>query len=110
MRIGKPQHEATLAEFAEQLRKKGYRVIILNGASPDGIAISPEGRVCAIEVLGQSWRAGHGWGCKSTFAEKKRLYSMFDDILFAVFRYSKAKYKLRGLTNKLQARKEQGNN
>lgn len=101
MPIGKELHEQKLVEFKRDLEKEGWRVILLEGKSPDGIAVR-DGKICAIEVLGKrltgtgkykgkyktegkvrySWRLEGGF----TFAAKRRIYSMFDDILFCVYK------------------------
>jgi len=90
MKRGTPEREKSLKEFQMELLQQGYRVILLRGMSPDGIAISPEGKIYAIEVLGQHWRRKGGWHQGGpTVSEKRRQYAMFDDLLIRFFRYPK---------------------
>jgi hypothetical protein len=89
MRRGSKQHEEELTKTVVLLEKEGWRVIDLNGMSPDAIAIK-NGKVVAVEVLGKDWRNHpktirrelHGsW----TYAGKKKQYAMFDDVKIVTF-------------------------
>jgi hypothetical protein len=86
--IGGRQHEAILDEAILEMQKKGWRIIRLDGKSPDAIAVK-DGRIVALEVMGRTWRQGKGWDLAGhgTFQTKKQEYSMFDEIMFWTFRY-----------------------
>ena len=71
-----PRHEAKVAEVAEHLRKKGYRVVELHRKSPDAVA-AVKGKIVAVEILGPRIR---------TETAKRLDYDMFDDVL--IFHYS----------------------
>lgn len=89
-RRGSETHEKTLREYKQELEEKGARVILLRETSPDGIAVFPDGRICAIEVLGRHHRAGKGWHYGGqTMKHKRRQYAMFDEVLFKQFHYPK---------------------
>ncbi len=92
---GSEGHETRLREYAKELESKGWRVISLKGKSPDAIAVQNEA-VVAVEVLSKvrmsklkrgkwirEWRYASGY----TLAEKRRNYSMFDDVFFAVWKH-----------------------
>ncbi len=93
--IGGPQHEAILREKVKELEGDGWRVIVLHGKSPDAIAVK-DGRIVAVEAVQKMrvkrvshakekgkfrWKHLGGW----TIASKKRLYHMFDDVIFAIY-------------------------
>lgn len=89
MRKGSKQHEDELQKTIEKLTEEGYRVINLQGQSPDAIA-TKEGKIIAVEVLGKSWRyhpkttskeLHSGW----THLGKIKEYSMFDDVKIIEF-------------------------
>lgn len=96
---GSKQHQEKLQEFKAELEKEGWRVILLEAKSPDGIAVK-DGEICAVEVIGKELRrAGeykgkyktgeprYQWTRPSgfTFAGKRRIYHMFDDVIFGVY-------------------------
>jgi hypothetical protein len=89
--IGGPLHESTLTDAIEKFEAEGYRVVRLDGKSPDAIA-TKDGRLIAIEVVGKykskrGRRLSKGWTIGGhTIAEKKRLYSMFDDVIVVCYR------------------------
>ena len=83
--MGSEQHEKELNEEIERLENKGYRVINLEGKSPDAIAIK-DGKVVAVEVLGVSYyKKNHTF--KGTFSIKQKLgtYHMFDGVMIKNF-------------------------
>ena len=84
MNTGNEQHGLLLNETIRELEAEGWRVVDLKGKSPDAVA-AKDGKLIAIEVLGQSWTK-KGWKGNWTFRSKKANYSMFDDVLIKVFR------------------------
>lgn len=96
MRRGSKQHEEELKKAILELQNEGYRVIDLNGVSPDAIAIK-DGKIVAIEVLGKCWRkcankfakekglTGY-WHGSWTHRGKSKLYSMFDEVKIFTFK------------------------
>ncbi len=93
--IGGKQHEDTLTDAIVDLERKGWRVIRLNGKSPDAIAVRDD-RIVAVEVLARYERTrkkkGHSWEISGgTFQLKIQDYAMFDDVIFYTFRRSKWK-------------------
>ena len=91
---GSIPHEKALDEKIKEMESKGWRVINLDGKSPDAIGIK-DGKVIAIEVLKKIktersnletikrhgryvWRYQGGM----TQTQKRSIYSMFDDIEF----------------------------
>ena len=104
MQIGKAQHEEVLSDFIADLEEEGYRVIRLEGKSPDAIAIKIDYtsdptslviEVSAVEALGKTYRKGRGWHGSWTYTNKKKLYSMFDKVLIRTFKRVK-EYKKGG--------------
>lgn len=102
MPIGKTQHEDVLTKYIEELEEEGYRVIRLEGKSPDGIAvkclacerrnypeIKHELELDAIEALGKTYRKGRGWHTSWTHNAKRKIYSMFDKVLIKTFKRDK---------------------
>ncbi|KKM87556.1 hypothetical protein LCGC14_1267820 [marine sediment metagenome] len=96
------KHNEVLINYSKELQNQGKKVILLNEKSPDGIVIDWETKkVYALEVLMKAKKnigqykgkyAEKGkikWGYQIsggfTFAMKRRIYSMFDNILFAVY-------------------------
>jgi hypothetical protein len=49
-RTGKPAHEDKLIEVLREYERDGYKVIKLNGKSPDGIVFK-DGKAICIEIL-----------------------------------------------------------
>jgi len=93
-KIGSKKHEEEVQRKALEMRKEGWKVIILNGKSPDAIAIK-KGKVVAVEILKKIktertnpetikrhgryvWRYQGGY----TQAAKRSIYDMFDDVEF----------------------------
>lgn len=88
-------HGMALREKVEELEKNGWRVIDLDGRSPDAIAIK-DGKIIAVEILkkfktertNEETIKRHGrfvWrysGGKSQ-SQKRQNYSMFDDVEFS---------------------------
>lgn len=96
---GKELHEKKVKEFKEDLEKDGWRVILLDGKSPDGVAVKGD-KICAVEVLGKrlkrigkykgkykdQGKTKYAWRLDGyTFHAKRQIYRMFDDVLFSVF-------------------------
>ena len=95
---GSQKHEEEVARKAEEMRSQGWRVIVLDGKSPDAIAVK-DGKIVAVEVLKKIktertnpetikshgryvWRLQGGY----TQAQKRGIYSMFDDVEFAFWK------------------------
>lgn len=92
-----PQHEEVLTDMIEDLESEGYRVIRLHNKSPDAIAVRvnifrdsakhwQNVEICAVEVLGKTYRRGKGWRTNWTYTAKKQTYSMFDEVLIRTFK------------------------
>lgn len=98
----KEQHEKVLRDYVQELEAEGHRVIILKDKKPDAICVDWQNqKIYAVECLGKSFRAKgkykgkyaqegrarYSWRLPGgmTFAMKRKLYSMFDDVLFCVF-------------------------
>ena len=84
-RHGSLQHMKAVHKNIAELEKKGYRVIDLQGKSPDAIALKDE-KIIAVEILGRQYKKGKGWKKKWTHAQKKKNYDMFDDVIIFSFR------------------------
>ena len=84
-RTGSKEHEAAVQEVLKEMESEGYRVINLQGKSPDGIAFK-EGRVLAVEVLTQRrrWNGKMKFDGGHTIAGKNRDYMTlgFDEVRF----------------------------
>lgn len=91
---GSIAHENALQDKIREMRGKGWRVIDLDGKSPDAIGVK-DGKIIAIEVLKKIkterrnpdtirthgryvWRYQGGM----TQSQKREIYSMFDDVEF----------------------------
>lgn len=84
-KVGARKHEIVLCKKKELLESQGWRVVLLDGKSPDGIAIK-DGKVVAIEILSIAPTKLGPRFSGGTAKEQKRIdYSMFDDVLFASF-------------------------
>ena len=93
---GKGQYREVLKDYISDLEEEGYRVIPLEGKSPDAIAIKLDAsqvdidlekiKVCAVDVLGKTHRKGRGYHGSWTYKQKKKTYSMFDDVLIRTFK------------------------
>jgi len=90
-RIGSYLHEVELKKVLSKLENEGYRVFSLSGLSPDGIAVK-EGKVVAVEVLGLHWREvpQKRWHRSWTYKDKRKAYSMFDDVIISTFQHPKS--------------------
>ena len=87
--LGTDLHEKELSKFVEDLESQGYRVIKLNGKSPDGVAVRMNDgnlEVSAVEALSSHYRKGKGWKKRFTYVQKRKNYEMFDDVLIHVFK------------------------
>jgi len=91
MRIGGKLHELELKKTIQKLRNQGFRVVNLQGLSPDAIAVK-NGKIIAVEVLGYHWREKprKEWHAGWTHRGKRRAYSMFDEVLIFTFKYPPA--------------------
>lgn len=85
MKKGKEEHEALLKKTIRELEAEGWRVVDLEGKSPDAVA-AKDGKIIAVEILGQRWIPGTGWKQRWTYKAKKENYSMFDDVVIKVFK------------------------
>lgn len=85
---GSQEHEDTLLQFVEELRAEGYRVILLQEKSPDGIAVKDD-KIYAVEALGFTYVKGVGKRRNWTWNQKRETYSMFDDLLVKQFMYKR---------------------
>lgn len=89
--IGKSKHEKVLNVKVLELEKEGYRVIKLNGKSPDAIAVM-DNKIFAVEAEGinrrtregKQGRRANGFNRYHVNAKRKQL-SMFDGVIFAIF-------------------------
>ena len=107
VRKGSYLHEATLNDIIKELKQEGYRVITFGSAVPDAIAFKSD-KICAVEALGLMLRLypsgkPRGWvprNRNNTYAYERRNYNMFDDVIFATFKYSKSVKKLRAIKAK----------
>lgn len=81
-RVGKPAHEDKLIEVLKEYENNGYKVIKLNGKSPDGIVFK-DGKAICIEILPKRYsiRKKEYHSSNSTIG-KQRIYSNlgFDEI------------------------------
>lgn len=84
-RHGSTQHMREVQKHIDELIKKGYRVIDLQGKSPDAIALKDD-KIYAVEVLGRQYKRGKGWIKKWSHVSKKKNYDMFDDVIIFSFR------------------------
>ncbi len=82
------EHEKELGKLMRKLRKEGYNVIKTYHKIPDAIACK-DGKIYAVEMMGQKWSSNKKWKNKHSKAEKERDYSNFDGLLFGIFRYKK---------------------
>lgn len=83
--VGSKKHEEVLKLYITELEEEGFKVIDLKGKSPDAIAVK-DNKVCAVEVLGSTYRKGKGWHKGWTRKHKQTQYSMFDDVFIRVFK------------------------
>lgn len=93
MPLGNKLHEQELAKYTKELENQGYRVIKLNGKSPDAIAVKLDENnnleIAAVEALSSQWKKGKGWKKQWTVKAKQANYSMFDKVLIHAFRRPK---------------------
>lgn len=83
-RFGKRQHRDELEKTIDYLKKQGFHVINLQNKSPDAIA-TKDGKLYAIEVLGQTHMKRKGYKNNFTYKAKLNDYSMFDFVIVRVF-------------------------
>ena len=74
-KTGNEQFQDVLKDFVADLEDDGYRVILLKGKSPDAVAVRVEEihygvdygidkielKICAVDVLGKTYRKGRGY-------------------------------------------------
>lgn len=87
--LGYDMHEKELDKFVKELEQEGYRVVKLNGKSPDGVAarvVDGKIEISAVEALGSQYYKGKGWQKQFTYKKKREVYSMFDKVLIHVFK------------------------
>jgi len=89
MKEGYAQHEEVLSDMIADLEEEGYRVIRLAGKSPDAIAVRDQYEIHAVEVLGKTHRKGRGWHTSWSYKQKKKDYSMFDEVMIRTFKRNK---------------------
>ena len=85
-------HEDLLYEEIDSLKEQGWRVLDIRRTLPDAIAVTPEGKVVAIEILGRKKRTdkkgrskGWQWDGGKSVTQKRWLYQNYDDIIFVLF-------------------------
>lgn len=88
------QHEELLYNKIAELSEKGWKCIPVKHTLPDAIALSPDGKLVAIEILGRKKRfrtrlglkENRGWAYTPTTPMKRKTeYACYDDILFVIF-------------------------
>lgn len=82
-RIGKPAHEEKLVEVLNEYEQRGFKVIKLNGKSPDGIVFK-DGKAICIEILPKYYSKSKKEYCSAnTIVGKQTVYSDlgFDEIV-----------------------------
>lgn len=96
------RHENLLYAEIDRLQDEGWHVLDVRHTLPDAIAISPEGKIVAIEVLGKKRRTdpkgrskGYVWDGGKSVNQKRFLYQRYDDIIFILFDRSGSDWKLR---------------
>ncbi len=75
-----------MRKLGERLHQAGYRVVYLNGLSPDAIAVK-HGTLVAVLVLRErkrDRRSIKGMSPTKTMQVKRQRYSMFDNVIFAL--------------------------
>jgi hypothetical protein len=92
-------YKEALDRVTERLKEQGYRVIDLQGKSPDAIAIRtaetpgpmpnltyefPE--IVAICLVGKTHRPRKGWHGSYSAKQKRQTYSMFDRVSVHFFK------------------------
>ena len=83
-KIGSEKHERILQLKARILKEEGYKVIILDGKSPDAIAVKGN-KIIAIEIVGRKHKVGRGWAKSRTMKSIRENYYMFDSIEIVAF-------------------------
>ena len=80
-KVGGKKHEARLSDTIESLSRAGFRVVRLDGKSPDAIA-TRDGKIYAVEVLTANMKTFKRGKNEQTHREmeKARSYWMFDGL------------------------------
>lgn len=96
------RHENLLYEEIYSLEEKGWHIVDVRRTLPDAIAISPEGKIVAIEVLGRKKRydskgksKGWQWDGGKNVLDKRWRYQKYDDIIFVLFDRGESNWKSR---------------
>ena len=82
------EHEKRLNEAIKELRAKGYYVVNTRRKIPDAVACK-DGKIFAVEMMGQRWTKNRGWVNKHTKRQKERDYGNYAELLYFTFRYRK---------------------
>jgi len=80
---GSNQHKKIIEETVDELNKKGYYAININGVAPDAIAIK-DNKIYAVEILLMNDIPKNGWKNNTKINKKRDRYSMFDDVIFKI--------------------------
>lgn len=84
------QHESLLFDEIDILQQKGWRVLNISRGVPDAIAVTPDNKIVAIEILGRTKRfdkkgRSKGYQWSGDLMKKRWNYGRYDDILFVLF-------------------------
>ena len=96
------RHENLLYEEIYNLQEQGWHIVDVRRTLPDAIAVSPDGKIVAIEVLGRKKRydvkgrsKGYQWDGGKSVKQKRWLYQQYDDIIFILFDRGDSNWKQR---------------
>jgi len=106
--VTSPEHENLLHNEISELEDRGWHALDIGRSIPDGIAITPQGKIIAIEVLGRRKRydakgrsKGYHWDGNRDINDKRWLYQKYDDIIFILFDRDGSGWKKRVLASEL---------
>jgi Holliday junction resolvase len=97
-KVSREKHELALKEKIKELEMDGWRVVNLQGKSPDAIAVK-DNQIVAVEILKKirterknpelarkkgkfKWTFAGGF----TLTSKRSNYDMFDDVIFGFYK------------------------
>jgi Holliday junction resolvase len=97
-KVSREKHELALKEKIKELEMDGWRVVNLQGKSPDAIAVKDK-QIVAVEILKKirterknpelarkkgkfKWTFAGGF----TLTSKRSNYDMFDDVIFGFYK------------------------
>ncbi|MEM4391511.1 MAG: hypothetical protein QXG67_01845 [Candidatus Nitrosotenuis sp.] len=97
-KVSREKHEMALREKIKELEMDGWRVVNLQGKSPDAIAVK-DNQIVAVEILKKiraerknpelarkkgkfKWTFAGGF----TLTSKRSNYDMFDDVIFGFYK------------------------